>query len=135
MRTTLVAAVLLVLAGCGGKEDGKSGPAAASFTLDAPASPVEVLNGGPAVKTPIEVRFKSGAREEVTFSSTVEPAGAGVSATVEPAVLPDGEGTVQAVVRASETARPGDYKVTVTAKAARAGTATKEIAVKVPPID
>jgi hypothetical protein len=133
MRYTVVVAALLALAGCS-KPDGKPGAAAAAFTLDGPAGPVEVLNGGPAVKTPVEVRWKTGTPEELSLAATVEPRDQGVSVTMEPVVLP-GEGKAQAVVRASETARAGDYKVTVTGKTDRAGTATIEITVKVPPID
>jgi hypothetical protein len=135
MRNVVVIAVLIGLTGCGAKEDGKASPSAAGFAIDGPGGTVEVLNGGPPVKSPIEVRWKASERDDVALSATVEPAAQGVSVTVEPAVLTGGEGTAQVVIRCAETGRPGDFKVTVTGKTAKAGTATKEILVKVPPID
>jgi hypothetical protein len=134
MRALLVAAALLALAGCSGKEDGKPPPAAAGFQLDVPGGPVEVLNGQ-TVKRTIEVQWKGGTRDDVTLRATVTPADQGVSVKLEPATLPGGQGTAQAVIHAGETARAGDYRVSVTGKTASGGSATAEVVVKVPPID
>jgi hypothetical protein len=130
----LVAALLIVLAGCAGKEGGKGKPAAAGFNLSGPSGPVEVLNGQ-TKRLPLEVQWKSGPREDVKLSATVEPADRGVSVKIEPDVLPGGERKAEVVIRSGETAPAGEYKVTVTGKAAKAGTATREITVKVPPIE
>jgi hypothetical protein len=134
MRTVHVIAVLIALAGCAGKEDGKSRPAEAGFQIDALDGPVKVLNGQ-SVQVEIKVRWKDGSPEDVELSATVAPANRGVSATVKPATLAGGEGTAQVDIRCGETAPSGDYKVTVTGKTTKGGTATKDIAVTVPPID
>jgi hypothetical protein len=117
MRKVLAMAVLAALAGCGGKDSGKPvGPSKAAFALTGSAGPVEVLNGQ-TVRSPVEVHWKSEPAVEVTLSATVEPAGQGVTATVEPATLPSGERMAQVVIRCAETARSGEYKVIVTARA------------------
>ncbi len=134
MRTAVVV-LLLVLAGCSGSKDGsKSKSVEAAFALEGPAGPVEVLNGATA-RTAIELRWKAGSPEDVTLAARVEPAEQGVSVKLGPEVLSADQAKAQLVIRCSETARAGDYKVIVTGKAAKAGTATKEITVKVPPID
>jgi hypothetical protein len=126
---------VIVLAGCAGGPSSKSGTPEPGFQLVGPDGPVKVLNGAAPVQTPIEVHWKEGPREDVTLSVTVTPAEQGVSAKVEPAVIERGEGKADVVIRCSDTARSGDYKLTVTGKTARAGTVTREILVQVPPIE
>jgi hypothetical protein len=129
MRALLIVS-LIVVAGCGTSTNEKKLPAA-PFALDAPKS-LELLNGE-SRKQDVAVNWEQGDREDLDISTTIEPEGRGVSAKAEPARLNKGVGPAQIVVTASETAAPGDYTLTITAKAVKSGkTAKHTIAVKVP---
>ncbi len=135
MRTmTLRVLLVLALAGCGGKEDGKQKPAEAGFGISGPAGPVEVLNGQ-TVRKPVQLTWKTGSPQDVELTASVDPPDQGVSVTLEPGKLAGGEAKGEVVIRCAETASAGDCKVTLTGKAAKAGTATTAFTVHVPQKD
>jgi hypothetical protein len=128
MRTLFLLLVVMT-AGCTGTPRTK--PATPPFSLDAPKS-LDLLNGL-TVKQDVAVNWKQGEPEDLDISAAVEPAGKGVSARPEPARLERGVGPIQLTISATETAAPGDYTLTVTAKGSKSGaTARGTITLKVP---
>ncbi len=137
----LIVAGLLVLTGCntsptGGGNTSPAGPQGKSttFTLKGPQNVT-----GHTVKHKSSEDFKvtvdrgKDFKEDIAFTVAVDPAGKGVTATVDPAELKaSAPGEVHVKVAVDDKAPQGNYKVTVTAKPATGATTSDSWEVKVP---
>src|SRR5947209_8382237 len=126
MRAALLVVLTSLAVGCGTTPPARP---VVPFTLDAPPT-LELLKGE-SPTFDVAVNWDKGERQDLTLGVTIEPDDRGVSAKPIKARLDRGAGPAQVVVTATETAAPGDYVLTISAKAESGAAAKATVAVKV----
>ena len=123
----------LVLAGCGPKGTGPGNTAKnAKLGVSGPTEVQEVRVGDKA-QVEITITRPTGFTEALSLKPDVSPAGGGVTAEVSPkGVKPDDAGKATLTVRAAQNAKPGEYKVTLTATPASSEPVVTVLTFKVP---
>jgi hypothetical protein len=127
MRVAPWSVLAFLVIGCGTPEPTKP---TVPFSLEGP--PTVGLLKGEAPVIDVAVNWDKGEREDLSLSVAIEPDNRGVSARLGKTRLEHGTGPAQLEIAATETAAPGFYHVTLTAKGEKSGTTAKTtIAVKV----
>jgi len=129
----LLVAGLLVLTGCNTSTSGGS-PGVGTFKLKGPSNvkDTEVKHDSEKIEK-ITVDADKGFKEDITFKADVSEPGRGVTAEVKPATLKASDPReVELHIKASDSAAPGEYTVTVTGKPAKGNETSVGIKIKVP---
>jgi hypothetical protein len=129
----LVAATGCNTSSTGGGGGGGTNPAGAgTFKLKGPLTSTTVKHDAEeTVKVTVD-RSKD-FKEDVTFSTVVDPADKGVSATVTPSTVKASDpAEVSVKVKATDKAATGDYTVKLTGKPAHGSSTELDFKVKVP---
>ncbi|MGH7174586.1 MAG: hypothetical protein ACRELG_30330 [Gemmataceae bacterium] len=131
----LLVGSLLVVSGCNtSSSGGKPGVTEGSFKLKGPTNVVETsIKQGETTVKDITVDAEKNFKEDISFSTKVDPADQGVTATVEPATWKASEAKkVELHIKAAEKAKAGEYTIHVTGKPAKGNSTTLDVKIKVP---
>lgn len=135
LYTGLMVASLLVVTGCNtSSSGGKPGEPGGGFKLKGPANtPETTVKHGELVTKDITVDPDKNFKEDIAFDATVEPAGKGVEASVEPKMWKASDTKkVELHVKATDKAAQGEYTIHVKASPTKGNPTTLDIKVKVP---
>jgi hypothetical protein len=124
---------LLVTTGCNTSTTGGT-PGVGTFKLKGPSNvkDTELKHDSEKIEK-ITVDADKGFKEDITFKAEVSESGKGVTAEVKPPTLKASDPReVELHIKASDSAAPGEYTITVTGKPAKGNETSVGVKVKVP---